>query len=189
MAVTLAVKKASVRLRQGRLDEAQTIVEGVAAALPELGSNRTAVYLALADCFIVKPQGLAPTLKLISHLTNEADDPRYEADVAVALVSLRHSIDSCDGSCHSISSVVSKWDEHGQHFETIKRRVLLAVAAYQHDPPASLERCKEALRCVSATNQAWYLRFFVRPLTALAPQLVQSPEDVEALCVLLEADP
>ncbi len=78
--------QASVRLRQGRLDEAQTIVEGVAAALPELGSNRTAVYLALADCFIVKPQGLAPTLELISHLTNEANDPRYEADVAVALV-------------------------------------------------------------------------------------------------------
>jgi DNA-binding SARP family transcriptional activator/tetratricopeptide (TPR) repeat protein len=181
--------QASVRLRQGRLDEAQTIVEGVAAALPELGSNRTAVYLALADCFIVKPQGLAPTLTLISHLTNEANDPRYEADVAVALVSLRHSIDSCDGSCHSISSVVSKWDEHGQHFETIKRRVLLAVAAYQHEPSASLERCKEALRRVTETNQAWYLRFFLRPLTALASDLVQSAEDAEGLCVLLEADP
>jgi DNA-binding SARP family transcriptional activator len=181
--------QASVRLRQGRLDEARVIVEGVAAGLPELGSNRTAVYVALADCFIVRPQGAAPTQDLISHLANEANDPRYEAEVAVAIVSLRHSIDECDGSCGAASQLVSKWDGHGQHFETVKRRALLAIAAYYHDPVTAIEQCKEALRCVVAANQAWYLRFFLRRFTPLAPELVRQTEDAEVLCELLEVDP
>ncbi len=181
--------QASVRLRQGRLDESRRIVEGVAEGLPGLGSNRTAVYVALADCFIVRPQGAAPTLDLISHLANEANDPRYEAEVAVAIMSLRHAIDLCDGSCSIVPSIVSRWDEHGQHFETVKRRALLAMAAYYHDPVASLEQCKEALRCVLAANQTWYLRFFLRGFTSLAPEMVRQTSDAEVLCELLAVDP
>ena len=181
--------QASLRLRQGRLDDARAIVEGVAAALPELGSNRTAVYVALADCFIVQPQGAAATVDLISHLVNEADDPRYEAEVAVAAVSLRHSLHSCDGSCGAVSAIVDRWDQHGQHFETVKRRALLAIAARDHDAEAGIDQCREALRGVVDANQTWYLRFFLRPMAALAGELVRGAADAEALCRLLEVDP
>ncbi len=181
--------QASVRLRQGRLDEARGIVEGVAAALPELGSNHTAVYVALADCFIVSPQSRAATLDVISHLANEANDPRYEAEVAVGLVALRHRVNACNGSCRDAFSIVEKWDEQGQHFEASKRRVILALAAHDHDPHASIDLCREALRGVVAAGQSWYLRFFLRPLTVLAGELVHHPSDSEALCELLEVDP
>lgn len=181
--------KASVRLRQGQFDEARTIVEGIAAGLPELGSNRTAVYLALADCYIVRPQGAVHMLDLVEHLENEARDPRYEAEVAVAIVSLKHAIGACDGACAALSPLVRKWDRHGQHFETVKRRVLLAIAAFDHDPLAGVEQCEEALRCVVAANQTWYLRFFLRRLTPIAAELTRDGADAEALCELLAVDP
>ena len=181
--------QASVRLHQGRFDEARGIVESVAAALPELGANRTAVYVALADCLIVHPQAEAAIVDLISHLTNEADDPRYEAEVAVAIVALRHAVNLCDGSCQAVTAIVDKWDRHGQRFESVKRRALLAIAATDHDAQAGLDQCKEALQAVVAANQMWYLRFFLRPYTALANELVRRPADAEALCELLEVDP
>jgi ATP/maltotriose-dependent transcriptional regulator MalT/DNA-binding SARP family transcriptional activator len=181
--------QASVRLRQGRLDDARGIVEGIAAALPELGSNRTAVYVALADCFIARPQTRPATIDLIAHLEKEADDPRYEAEVAVAIVSLRHAINSCDGSCRAASAIVEQWDHHGQHFETVKRRALLALAALDHDPETSSEVCGAALSGVVAANQTWYLRFFLRPFAAVAGDLVSHAAGAEALCELLEADP
>jgi DNA-binding SARP family transcriptional activator/tetratricopeptide (TPR) repeat protein len=180
---------ASVRLHQGRFDEARTIVESVASALPELGSNRTAVYVALADCFIAQRQPAAATVELITHLEAEADDPRYEAEVAMALVALRHSAGECPGTCRDVTAIVDRWDKKGQHFESIKRRAVLALAALDHDPSSGTPECKEALRAVVAADQTWYLRFFLRPYTALASELVRHDDDVEALCELIEVDP
>ena len=181
--------QASVRLHQGKLDDARIIVEGIANALPELGSNRTAVYVALADCFIVRPQSQATTVALIAHLENEADDPRYEAEVAVAKIALRHSIDTCDGSCEEVSVVVERWNQHGQSFESVKRRALLALAAIDHHPDSSMEQSIDALRGVAAAHQTWYLRFFLRPFTAVVGELVRRPGNAEAICELLKADP
>jgi DNA-binding SARP family transcriptional activator/tetratricopeptide (TPR) repeat protein len=181
--------QASVRLRQGRFDDARSIVESVASALPELGSNRTAVYVALSDCFIAKRQPYPATVDLIAHLQKEADDPRYEAEVAVAVVALRHGINACDGSCGAVSAIVDKWDSHGQHFESVKRRALLAIAAMDHDAPSSVKQCVEVLRQVVDANQAWYLRFFLRPFAAHTGELVRRAVDADALCKLLEVDP
>jgi DNA-binding SARP family transcriptional activator len=181
--------QASVRLHQGRVQDARAIVESIAGALPELGSNRTAVYLALADCFIAEPQQKTATLDLIAHLGNEADDPRYEADVATAIVALRHSIGACAGMCAAALPLVDKWEGKGQTFETVKRRVLLALAAIDHKAAASTEQSKDALRSVVAASQVWYLRFFLRPFTVLAGELVRDNRDVEVLCRLLEVDP
>jgi DNA-binding SARP family transcriptional activator len=128
-------------------------------------------------------------MDLIGHLEKEADDPRYEAEVAVAIVSLRHSMQACDGSCRSASAIVEKWDQHGQHFETVKRRALLALAARDHDAASSTEQCREALRAVAAANQTWYLRFFLRPFTSMTGELVIQSEDAETVCGLLEVDP
>jgi DNA-binding SARP family transcriptional activator len=147
------------------------------------------VYLALADCFIAEPQPNTATLDLIAHLENEADDPRYEADVATAVVALRHSINACSGTCTAALPLVEKWEAKGQHFETVKRRVFLALAAADHGAAASQEQSKEALRAVAAANQAWYLRFFLRPFTVMADELVRDSRDVEVLCRLLEVDP
>jgi DNA-binding SARP family transcriptional activator len=181
--------QASVRLHQGRIQDARTIVESVASALPELGSNRTAVYLALADCFIAEPQPKSATLDLIAHLQNEADDPRYEAEVATAIVALRHSIGACTGSCAAVSLIVEKWDKKGQHFESVKRRALLALAATEHAAADAKDQSRAALRAVSSTNQSWYLRVFLRPFAAVAGELVTDRRDAEVLCKLLEVDP
>jgi DNA-binding SARP family transcriptional activator len=181
--------QASVRLHQGRFQDAREIVEAIASALPELGSNRTAVYLALADCYIVEPQSGTATLELIAHLENEADDPRYEAEVAVATVALRHSIHACTGTCKAVGRLVGEWETKGQRFETTKRRVLLALAATEHEAGASQEQRRDALRGVVAADQAWYLRFFLRPFTGKAGELVKDSRDVDVLCRLLEVDP
>ncbi len=181
--------QASVRLHQGRFDEARTIVESIAGALPELGSNRTAVYVALADCFILSPQSPEATIELIAQLETRADDPRYEAEVAVAAAALRHTIDVCDGSCDAVEAVVASWDKQGQHFETTKRRALLALAAMDHDATQGKEKAKDALRLTVDSGQARYLRFFLRPFTAIATEVVGRPDDADTLCALLEADP
>jgi ATP/maltotriose-dependent transcriptional regulator MalT/DNA-binding SARP family transcriptional activator len=181
--------QASVRLHQGKANEARTIVEAIANALPELGSNRTAVYVALADCFIANPQPRHPTLELIAHLEHEADDPRYEAEVEVATVALRHSIGACDGACAHARSVVVKWDEKGQHFETVKRRVILALAASDHDKVAAVSEMRSALRAVVAASQESYLHVFLRPFAPLAHALIDDEEDATILCRLLEVDP
>jgi DNA-binding SARP family transcriptional activator len=180
--------QASIRLHQGRLSEARGIVESIASALPELGSNRTAVYLALADCFIVDPQPSAPTLELIGHLENEADDPRYEGDVACAVVALKHSIGLCGGSCAAVERIVDKWEIKGQHFETVKRRILLALAATDHSRDANESKRRNALTAVVRSNQTWYLRYFLRPLAAFANDLVLDRDDAELLCELLRID-
>jgi hypothetical protein len=164
--------QASVRLHQGRVQDARTIVEAVASALPELGSNRTAVYLALADCFIADPQPSTATLDLIAHLQNEADDQRYEAEVATAIVALRHSIGGCVGNCAAVSAIVEKWDKKGQHFESVKRRALLALAAAEHATSDANMQIRSALRAVVAANQTWYLRVFLRPFAAMTGDLV-----------------
>jgi DNA-binding SARP family transcriptional activator len=181
--------QASVRLRQGRIKEARGIVESVASALPELGSNRTAVYLALADCFIVDPQPETPTIELIRHLVNEADDPRYEAEVATALVALRHSMGACDGACSQTRRIVDKWDMKGQHFESVKRRLLLALAASGHARASNEDARKDALRAVVCAKQTWYLRYFMRPFAEFADELVGLRADAEVLCKLFEVDP
>jgi ATP/maltotriose-dependent transcriptional regulator MalT/DNA-binding SARP family transcriptional activator len=181
--------QASVRLHQGKVAEARAIVETIANALPELGSNRTAVYVALADCFIAKPQPQHPTLELIAHLEHEADDPRYEAEVMVATVALRHSIGACDGMCADAVPIVVKWDQKGQHFETVKRRVLLALATSEHDQVAGVSETRNALRAVVAANQEWYLQVFLRPFAVFADALIADEEDAAILCRLLEVDP
>jgi ATP/maltotriose-dependent transcriptional regulator MalT/DNA-binding SARP family transcriptional activator len=181
--------QASVRLHQARVQDALSIVESIASALPELGSNRTAVYLALADCFIAERQSNPRTLDLIGHLENEADDPRYEAEVAVAIVALRHSIGACVGTCAGVWQIVEKWNGKGQHFETVKRRVLLALAATEHAVPGANLRALDALRVVITANQAWYLRLFVRPFTAMTSEMVSDRRDAEVLCKLLDVDP
>jgi DNA-binding SARP family transcriptional activator/tetratricopeptide (TPR) repeat protein len=181
--------QASVRLHQGKFNEARTIVEAIANALPELGSNRTAVYVALADCFIANPQPKHPTLELIAHLEHEADDPRYEAEVKVAIIALRHTIGACDGACARARSVVVKWDQKGQHFETVKRRVLLALAASDHDHLAAVTEMRNVLREVVAAGQESYLHVFLRPFAPLADALIEDEGDAAILCRLLEVDP
>ena len=181
--------QASVRLRQGRIDEARDIVEPIAAGLPELGSNRTAVYLALADCFIVKRQPHAATAELIAHLQREADDPRYEAEVAVVVVALQHAIGACDGACKAVDAIVEKWDSHGQHFESVKRRALLALAAMDHDARTGAHR--------NAERQSIWLWLLVRNATCGSSCAHSQPSPgnssvvpaQKSLCALLKADP
>ena len=180
--------QASIRLHQGKIPEARGIVETVASALPELGSNRTAVYLALADCYIVDHQPAAPTQELIRHLENEADDPRYEGDVATAVVALKHSIGLCKGSCAAVEPIIDKWEAKGQHFETVKRRILMALAAADHGR-GDQEARKNSLVAAVTNNQSWYLRFFIRPFAAFANELVLDRDAAELLCEFMRVDP
>jgi ATP/maltotriose-dependent transcriptional regulator MalT/DNA-binding SARP family transcriptional activator len=180
--------QASLRLRQGRIDEARAVVEAIAAALPQLGSNRTAVYVALADCFLAQPQSEAATRDLIAHLRTAADDPRYEAEVVVAIVALRHAIGECDGECRSSAEAVDRWHRHGQQFETVKRRALLALAAADHGAPFG-DTIGPAISGVVENDQTWYLRPFLRPFVRWVPQLVKHEAYAEALCDLVRIDP
>jgi DNA-binding SARP family transcriptional activator len=180
--------QASVRMHQGRIAEARNIVESVAMALPELGSNRTAVYLALADCYIIDHQPTAATRELIAHLEREADDPRYEGDVATAVVALKHSIGVCDGSCASVEGIIDRWDKKGQHFETVKRRLLVALAATEHGR-GNPDKRRNALAAAVNGNQSWYLRHFLRPFAAFANELVTDRDHAALLCDLVRVDP
>jgi len=180
---------ASVRLRQNRTDEARTIVEGVASALPQLGSNRTAVYLLLADCLLVSGARGQVVVEALRHLETEADDPRYEADVAAAVVALKHSLGRCTGSCREARAVVDSWDARGQHFESPKRRLFLAIAELDHDPTVGMQRCRALLGEVVTAGQAWYLRAFMRPLAPHVQDLIIGTRDAEVVSELLAVDP
>jgi DNA-binding SARP family transcriptional activator len=77
----------------------------------------------------------------------------------------------------------------GQHFETVKRKVLLALAARDHATPGSKVQALDALRAVVEANQAWYLRLFVKPFAGMTEELVSDRRDADVLCKFLEVDP
>jgi DNA-binding SARP family transcriptional activator len=180
---------ASVRLRQMRFDEARVLVESVAAGLPQLGCNRSSVYTLLADCYVVSPVSTAMMEDLISHLRSEADDPRYQGDVLVAIAALQHASGTCDGSCSESIPIIDDWDRRGQHFEARKRRLQLALAGAAHEHSGGVDRCLEALLDVIKSQQVWYLRAFIRPLVNRASDLAQTIEGAEALCQVVAVDP
>jgi len=180
---------ASVRLRQGYLEDALALVESVAGALPDLGSNRTAVYLLQADCLLAMGATGSSVTAVIGHLQTEADDPRYEADVATAIVALNHAIGACDGGCSEVRGLVDSWEARGQRFESHKRRLLLAIADLDHNPRSGIVRCRSALTDVVGAGQAWYLRTFLRPLAQHGSRLIAEVPHAEAACELLVADP
>jgi len=179
---------ALVRLHQGRFDEGCSIVEAIASELPQLGCNRSSVYNVLADCYLLTLPSRDRIHHLIAALETEASDPRYEGDVRVAVAALKHLISECDGDCADMSALVDEWDRRGQHFESVKRRLRLAIAGLEHNPEEGVQNCHTALGAAVSADQVWNLRYVLRPL-AENTSLVQDADVPTALVKLLAVDP
>ena len=101
---------------------------------------------------------------------------------------MKHSIGLCKGSCAAVEPIIDRWETKGQHFETVKRRLLMALAATDHGTGTQDSR-RDALRAAVTSSQSWYLRFFVRPFAVFANELVLDPDDAELVCEFMRVDP
>ena len=180
---------ASVRLHQGRLLEGRSLVESIALELPGLGCNRSAVYTLLADSYILACPSDRAVRALIGHLEADAGDPRYEGDIRVSIAVLRHRLDECGGSCSSLTPLVQDWDNRGQHFEGVKRRLLLATVQFEHDPERAMADCRRVVSDATSMGLVWYLRYFLRPLATHLDAFVGGPGGADLVRELLRVDP
>jgi DNA-binding SARP family transcriptional activator len=181
--------QASVRIQQGRLDEAIEILRSILLLGTQLGSLEYEVYGVLLEALHLRHAPSRETVSILEMLTEVTRDPRLRPLVDPAESVALHSLSKCDGSCQNVLQTLRSWDELGAHAAAVVGLVKIGPSILDHKGRSAIGEVVDALQRLRDLSLMSYMRLWVRDYEPYAWVMAKSERGTSILASFVEADP